>query len=80
LTPKAVGTAKKTQKRLGNYPSSLSVSPHMENVPASALAASKRATIGQKALKRVVKGLDPAKRSPTGPQQVSKGVRKGRIK
>jgi len=40
-----------------------------ENVPASALAASKRATISQKALKRPVNGLNPAKRSPTGLQQ-----------
>jgi len=52
LTQKAAGTAKKIQKRLGDYSFSLSVSPHMENVSASALVALKRATIGQKALKR----------------------------
>jgi hypothetical protein len=62
LTQKAVGTAKKTQNRLGNYGFGLLVSPHMENVPASPLAASKRATMSQKALERPVSGLNPAKR------------------
>jgi hypothetical protein len=69
--------AKKTQKRPRYCSFALSVSPHMENVSALPLAASKWTTIGQRVLERRVNDPNPAKRSPTRPQQVSKGVKKG---